>query len=58
MLIKTLLTSELDIKNAAANDYTTVVRACLAVSRCIGITSWGVSDQVSRHLLLVLVMTI
>ncbi|QRV95620.1 endo-beta-1,4-xylanase [Ceratobasidium sp. AG-Ba] len=39
--------TELDIVNAAASDYTTVVKACLSVSNCIGITTWGVSDNYS-----------
>lgn len=30
-----------------ANDYRTVVSACLAVSRCKGITVWGVTDKYS-----------
>ncbi|KAF9484886.1 hypothetical protein BDN70DRAFT_796906 [Pholiota conissans] len=36
--------TELDITGAAPNDYTNVVKACLAVSNCVSITSWGVSD--------------
>ncbi|KAI0075430.1 hypothetical protein K474DRAFT_1599908 [Panus rudis PR-1116 ss-1] len=37
--------TELDIANAAPNDYVTVVKACLAVTNCVSITSWGVSDK-------------
>ncbi len=27
-----------------ANDYSAVVRACLAVTRCVGVSQWGVGD--------------
>ncbi|KAF9052799.1 glycoside hydrolase family 10 and carbohydrate-binding module family 1 protein [Panaeolus papilionaceus] len=36
--------TELDIQGASANDYLTVMRACLGISQCVAITSWGVSD--------------
>ncbi len=38
--------TELDVTQGAnqANIYATVTRACLAVSRCTGITVWGVRD--------------
>ncbi|KAJ6532837.1 glycoside hydrolase, partial [Mycena vulgaris] len=45
--------TELDIASSTStangaqqsSDYNTVAKACLAVSRCVGITTWGVSDK-------------
>ncbi|MET9518016.1 endo-1,4-beta-xylanase [Streptomyces sp. NPDC002994] len=42
--------TELDIEGSGstqAADYSKVVRACLAVTRCTGITVWGVTDKYS-----------
>ncbi|WP_086728555.1 endo-1,4-beta-xylanase [Streptomyces carpinensis] len=42
--------TELDIEGsgtAQANSYATVVKACLAVSRCTGMTVWGITDKYS-----------
>jgi len=43
--------TELDIqgsdRNAQANNFRTVVQACLSVSRCNSITTWGVTDKYS-----------
>ncbi|MFF5443259.1 endo-1,4-beta-xylanase [Streptomyces achromogenes] len=42
--------TELDIEGsgtAQANSYANVVKACLAVTRCTGITVWGITDKYS-----------
>ncbi|MBM9624219.1 endo-1,4-beta-xylanase [Streptomyces zhihengii] len=37
--------TELDIQGAPSSTYASVVNDCLAVSRCLGVTVWGVRDS-------------
>lgn len=46
--VKEVATTELDIQQAPANDYVAVVRGCLEIESCVGVTVWGVRDTVSR----------
>lgn len=45
--VKEVATTELDIQQAPANDYVTVVQGCLEIESCVGVTVWGVRDTVS-----------
>ncbi|KAK1970034.1 family 10 glycosyl hydrolase [Colletotrichum sublineola] len=37
--------TELDIDGAPPDQYATVAAACLNVSKCVGVTVWGISDK-------------
>ncbi|MCO5972491.1 ricin-type beta-trefoil lectin domain protein [Actinoallomurus soli] len=37
--------TELDVQGASATTYANITNDCLAVSRCVGITVWGVRDS-------------
>lgn len=37
--------TELDIQGASSSDYLKAMNSCLNVSNCVGITSWGITDN-------------
>ena len=45
--VKEVATTELDIEQAPADDYVTVIQGCLEIETCVGVTVWGVRDTVS-----------
>ncbi|KAI0179451.1 glycoside hydrolase family 10 protein [Hypoxylon sp. FL1284] len=42
--VSELAITELDIVDAPADGYVTVANACVSVEKCVGVTTWGVSD--------------
>ena len=37
--------TELDIQGASDSDYLKAMHSCLDVQNCVGITSWGITDN-------------
>ncbi|KAF5341688.1 hypothetical protein D9611_001449 [Ephemerocybe angulata] len=50
--VKEVAVTEVDIVNAIVTDYVGVVKACVAVTKCAGVTIWGISDRDRRATLL------
>ncbi len=49
--VKEVAITELDIQGNNAADYATVTKGCLSEPACVGLTVWGVRDQVCSRLL-------
>lgn len=47
MDIRIWLPSNQNILSTQATEYANVVKACVAVKKCVGLTVWGMSDKYS-----------